>query len=163
MYEKVSDVKWGEWQPEITATLMFVFRDDEVLLIHKKRGLGKGKVNGPGGKLEEGETPASCAVRETEEEVGITPQNIEAVGELFFQFTNGLSIHCYVYRAAAYTGVPVETEEADPFWCRLDSLPFEKMWEDDATWFDLMLSRLFFRGRYIFDDDKMLDAVIETI
>ena len=69
MYEKVADVDWEKWQAEITATLMFVIRDDEVLLIHKKRGLGKGKVNGPGGKLEAGETPAACAVRETEEEV----------------------------------------------------------------------------------------------
>ena len=162
MYEKVADVDWEKWQAEITATLMFVIRDDEVLLIHKKRGLGKGKVNGPGGKLEAGETPAACAVRETEEEVGITPQEIEAVGELFFQFTDGLSIHCYVYRAGSFCGVPVETEEADPFWCRLDALPFEKMWEDDATWFDFMLSRSFFRGHYIFDDDRMLDAIIET-
>ena len=162
MYEKVADVDWEKWQAEITATLMFVIRDDEVLLIHKKRGLGKGKVNGPGGKLEAGETPAACAVRETEEEVGITPQEIEAVGELFFQFTDGLSIHCYLYRAGSFCGVPVETEEADPFWCRLDALPFEKMWEDDATWFDFMLSRSFFRGHYIFDDDRMLDAIIET-
>ncbi len=162
MYEKVADVDWEKWQAEITATLMFVIRDDEVLLIHKKRGLGKGKVNGPGGKLEAGETPAACAVRETEEEVGITPQEIEAAGELFFQFTDGLSIHCYVYRAGSFCGVPVETEEADPFWCRLDALPFEKMWEDDATWFDFMLSRSFFRGHYIFDDDRMLDAIIET-
>lgn len=41
------------------------------LLIGKKRGFGKGKIVGPGGKVEPGETSRSAAIRELKEEVGL--------------------------------------------------------------------------------------------
>ena len=66
---KIANIDWTQWQPQETATLMFVIRNDEVLLIRKKRGLGAGKMNGPGGRIEQGETPLQCAIRETEEEL----------------------------------------------------------------------------------------------
>ncbi len=59
------------WQPDEVGTLMFVVDAGRVLLIHKKRGHGAGKINAPGGKIELAETAAECAVRETYEEVGI--------------------------------------------------------------------------------------------
>ena len=49
---------WSTWQPHERANLCFVVRGEEVLLIHKKRGLGAGKINGPGGRIEPGETAA---------------------------------------------------------------------------------------------------------
>ena len=49
---KLADIDWDTWQARDRATLLFVIRDGQVLLIHKKRGLGKGKVNGPGGRVE---------------------------------------------------------------------------------------------------------------
>ncbi|MGA1129362.1 MAG: NUDIX domain-containing protein, partial [Chthoniobacterales bacterium] len=54
---------WSVWQPTERANLCFVTRGDEVLLIHKKRGLGAGKSHGPGGRIEPGETAAEAAVR----------------------------------------------------------------------------------------------------
>ncbi len=51
---------WENWEPRERATLCFVRRENEVLLIRKKRGLGAGKINGPGGRIEPGETPAEC-------------------------------------------------------------------------------------------------------
>jgi 8-oxo-dGTP diphosphatase len=42
---------------------LFVIRDGHILLIHKKRGLGAGKINGPGGRIDLGESPQECAVR----------------------------------------------------------------------------------------------------
>ena len=163
MYRTVDDVDWENWNPVTVATLMFVIRDGRILLIHKKRGFGKGKINGPGGKLEPGETPEQCAIRETQEELCITPTGVEFVGELHFQFTDNNSIHGYVYTATGYEGEPTETDEADPIWCEIDKLPFENMWEDDPTWFPYMLEGRRFSGRYIFDDDRMLDAVIDLV
>ena len=40
---KVADINWNTWVPEETATLMFVIKDEQILLIRKKRGLGAGK------------------------------------------------------------------------------------------------------------------------
>ncbi len=65
------------WQPVDKGTILFVIIDDQILLIHKKRGLGAGKINGPGGRLDDGETPAECAVREVEEELRISPSGVD--------------------------------------------------------------------------------------
>ena len=69
----LADINWSTWQAKDTATLAFVIKDEQILLIRKKRGLGAGKINGPGGRLENNETIAACAVREAQEELGITP------------------------------------------------------------------------------------------
>ncbi|MDP4971978.1 MAG: NUDIX domain-containing protein, partial [Pontimonas sp.] len=47
-------------------------RGDEVLLGEKLTGLGIGKIVGPGGKQEPGESPVETALREVREEVGLT-------------------------------------------------------------------------------------------
>ena len=59
---RFTDVDWSSWVPRERATLMLIFRDDQVLLIRKKRGLGAGKFNGPGGRIEPGETPLQAAI-----------------------------------------------------------------------------------------------------
>ena len=136
---------------------MFVTRGDEVLLIHKKRGLGQGKINGPGGKIDPGETAEQCAARECHEELGIEVHDLECCGEHLFQFTDGYSIHCFVFRTERFDGEAVETDEAVPHWTRIDAIPFERMWEDDHIWLPRVLSGGYFRACWIFDGERMLD------
>ena len=40
---KTAVMNWDTWSADIKATLNVCYRDNKVLLIHKKRGLGKGK------------------------------------------------------------------------------------------------------------------------
>ncbi|MDI9484165.1 MAG: (deoxy)nucleoside triphosphate pyrophosphohydrolase [Bacillota bacterium] len=47
-------------------------RGNEVLLCQRKEGALAGKWEFPGGKIENGETPEECLVREIQEELGIT-------------------------------------------------------------------------------------------
>ncbi len=155
-----TDIDWTTWTPVERATLIFAMRDEQVLLIHKKRGLGAGKVNGPGGRLDPGETSAQCAVREMQEEVCVTPLNPRLCGELKFQFLDGHSIHGLIYRADGIDGEPQETDEAIPFWCPLSDVPYGRMWMDDRLWFPLMLNDRYFTSQYLFDDDTMLGCEI---
>ncbi len=67
---KDGGIDWEKWAPKDRAVLTFIRCEGRLLLIVKKRGLGQGKVNAPGGRLEPGETPEQAAVRETREEVG---------------------------------------------------------------------------------------------
>lgn len=156
-------IDWDRWTPSERATLLFVVRDDRILLIHKKRGLGAGKVNGPGGRLAAGEDPLAGALREVREEVGVTVENVEQMGELSFQFTDGHSIHCHVFRAHNLVGLPQVTDEATPFWVPLDEIPYEDMWDDDRLWLPLMLQGRRFRGRVLFDGERMVGHEIVTV
>lgn len=137
------------------ATLCFVRDGDELLLIRKKRGVGEGLYNGPGGKIEDGESPKQCAIRETREETGVhVPADaVEKQGELRFVFGDDPFMHVHVFTADAYTGEPEETAEADPAWFHIDEIPYDEMWPDDRHWFPLMLDGEQFEGEFLFDED----------
>jgi 8-oxo-dGTP diphosphatase len=158
----VAALDWQAWEPEQRATLLFVLRGSRVLLIHKKRGLGAGKINAVGGRLDPGETPHQAALRETDEELCIQPIEVTECGDLSFQFIDGLSIFVTVYQATDYVGVPTETDEARPLWFDINQIPYDRMWADDALWVPLMLKGTGFSGRFIFDENEMLDSVLDT-
>jgi len=146
-----------DWQAVHRATLIFVRREGEVLLIRKKRGLGAGKINGPGGKLDSGETDQACAHRELFEELCITVTESVNHGRLRFQFVDKYSIDVQVFLAESFTGIPKETEEAIPLWFEFNKIPYAEMWEDDRIWLPRVLSGDCVDGRFIFDGDVMLE------
>lgn len=158
----LAGIDWERWEACDPATLVFVFRGDELLLIDKKTGLGMGKINMPGGKIDPGETAEEGAIRECREEVGITVSNLEYCGQHKFQFVDGYSIHVWVYRTRDFEGEPYATPEAEPMWVRQDQIPFDDMWEDDRYWLPMLIRGERFMTRWVFDDDKMLDYAIET-
>lgn len=154
---RIAEMDWSEWSPTHYATLTFIQSRNQVLLIRKKRGLGDGLINGPGGKLEQGESASECAVREVEEEVGLTPLEMEERGELRFQFVDGYAIHVHIFVAKAYRGQLVETEEAKPIWFDNADIPYDEMWADDRLWLPHVLSGGSVHGDFIFDDREMVD------
>ncbi|NKB87694.1 MAG: NUDIX domain-containing protein [Acidobacteria bacterium] len=157
----LDEINWSAWAGVDRATLLFIIKDGKILLIRKKRGLGAGKINGPGGKLDPGETWEEAAIREVEEEILVTPTDVRECGELRFQFVDGYSIHVRVFAAAHFEGAPTETNEAIPLWFDLDAIPYAEMWADDELWFPMMFAGTRFTGRFIFDDDAMLDHAFD--
>jgi 8-oxo-dGTP diphosphatase len=147
---------WKNWQPTMRASLCFVRREGEVLMIRKKRGLGAGKINGPGGRLEPGESALQAAIRETEEELRVTPLNLCERGVFHFQFVDGLALHCVVFTAEGCLGEPVETDEAIPHWMTPSEIPYHDMWADDIHWLPGMLEGKNFKGYFHFDEERML-------
>jgi 8-oxo-dGTP diphosphatase len=152
----LADVDWARWRG-VECTLVFVVSDGEMLLMRKLRGLGAGKINGPGGKLDAGEAPLAGAIRETREEVCAVPRGLALAGRNAFQFADGSAIDVHVFRADALEGTPAPTPEAEPFWVRVDAIPYAEMWEDDALWLPHLLARRRFAGRFLFDGDRMRD------
>ena len=157
-YARLADIDWTSWTPQWRATLLFILRDREVLLIHKKTGFGCGKINAPGGRIEPGESPRDAAIREVQEEVCVTPTGVEECGELFFQFQDGFSIYGVVFRADGFVGEPAETDEARPAWFPRDQIPYDRMWADDRHWLPLLLRGAPFTARFLFAGETLLDA-----
>ena len=159
--DNVKDVDWENWVPQEKAVIVYIKDNDNLILIHKKTGLGAGKINAPGGRIEKGETPEEAAVRECIEEIGLTPLNIKRGAELSFIFKDGYSLFGYVFFTDSYEGRLIETDEAEPFLCSLDNIPYDKMWEDDILWLPDALAGNYVKGRFIFDSDKMLSKKID--
>lgn len=53
------------------ATLVYALRDEQVLLVRRTNEPNRGLWVAPGGKLDRGESPDECAVREMREETGL--------------------------------------------------------------------------------------------
>ena len=161
---RANQISPDTWKAAEEAVLCFIRVRErrELLLIHKKTGLGAGLVNAPGGRIEEGETAIQAAIRETREEVGLDVKNLKHRGDLFFEFVDGHSIRGYVFLTDEWSGIPVETREAKPFWCSEDSIPFENMWSDDSWWIPHLLNECRFRGRFLFDGEKMLSMCVDS-
>ena len=68
----------------LETTLCYLKKDNKILLAMKKRGFAEGKYNGIGGKIEGGETPEEAMIRETKEEIAVTPLTYEKVGFIEF-------------------------------------------------------------------------------
>lgn len=144
------------------ATILFVIKDGRILLIEKKRGLGAGKINGPGGKIDPGETPLEAAIRETQEELRITPHAPRKLGELRFSMSDCPDILCHVYRSDDFSGTPTETAEAVPVWTTLDAIPYHRMWGDDRYWLPLLLDERSFLGCFVFEGDHLRWSDVST-
>lgn len=149
------------------ATCLFLQKGDEVLLAMKKRGFGEGKWNGVGGKLEESETPEQAAIRETEEEIGVTPRNLIKTAVLDFdEFHNGqpYQVKVHVFTASAWSGEPQESDEMAPQWFSINNLPLEKMWPDDQYWLKRVLNGETVSGKFVLDqDDKIISHRVEKV
>ncbi len=141
-------------------TLVLAIRGTDILLGMKKRGFGAGRWNGFGGKVEADESIEAAARRETKEECGIDITRMEEVGvhEFEFEKERGTILEVHVFRADAWHGEPVETEEMRPQWFPIDVIPYTEMWPDDRYWFPLFLAGKKFRTKFLFGDG---DAVLE--
>jgi ADP-ribose pyrophosphatase YjhB (NUDIX family) len=137
------------------VTLLFLIKNNKILLAMKKRGFGEGKWNGYGGKPEKNEKITDTAVRETQEESGVTPKNIKQVATLDFYFDKQTEWNqqAIVFITKEWEGDPVETEEMKPKWFDLNKIPFESMWLDDPFWLPLILEGKKIKAEFTFDDN----------
>ncbi len=159
---KVDDIQWDAWEPTETCVLTYVTDGPRILMIMKKKGLGAGYINAPGGHIEIEETKKEAAIRETKEETGLDVSDLEERGTLRFQFRDGLRMLGYVFFTSSWSGTMIEeSEETKPFWTDIADLDYGAMWEDDRMWLPMALEGKRFNGYFIFDDRKMVDGRVD--
>ena len=152
---------------EKVCTLLFLRRDNQILLAMKKRGFGANLWNGVGGKVDPGETIEQALVRECQEEIGVTPLHFTKIAE--HDFVNDAATEpwrqiVHVYFCDEWDGEPTESEEMAPAWYDLADIPYAQMWQDDQMWLPLSLQGKLVRSSFAFDEnDQILSATISVV
>ena len=113
------------------------FRGDSVLLIRRGKAPAHGTWSIPGGRIERGETAADAALRELQEETGITARLIGLVDVVDAIFdddkTGGPPAHYLLFDFAAVwsSGEPVAADDAtDAQWVSPEALDRLPLWDE---------------------------------
>lgn len=166
MNKNLKEIKEKLTYPLRQATLVFLMKDDEILLAMKKRGFGVDRWNGSGGKRKEDETIKKAAIREVQEEIGVQIINPKQVAILNFFFSNkeDWNQQVIVYTVNKWKGEPTESEEMKPQWFKINKLPYKNMWDDDKYWLPLVLKGKSVEADFLFNENqKMIDKEIKEI
>lgn len=147
------------------VTLLFLRRNNDLLLAMKKRGFGANKWNGVGGKVESGESITEGVIRECQEEIGVTPYNPQLVGTIqFFEPTDKDFYHnCHVFVADQWEGEPTESEEMRPQWFDTSAIPYANMWADDELWLPLLIAGKHFEATIWVDESTVTKYDIQEV
>lgn len=124
----------------------------------KRRGFGVGKWNGPGGKMEPGETSEQAVIREVKEETGLDVKDLKKVAELefFFEEKEEWNQAADAYITKNFSGKIEASDEGELKWFKINELPFNQMWEDDPYWLPRALAEEFMKMKFYFDKNGKL-------
>ena len=109
------------------TTLCYIEKDDSYLMLHrtkKENDLNHDKWIGVGGKLEEGETPEECLLREVKEETGLTLTSYRLRGIITFLSDEWGSEYMFLYTADGFTGEMISCNEGELTWVPRDCKKF---------------------------------------
>ena len=143
------------------ATLCYLRMDGKTLMIHrikKENDMHQGKWNGLGGKLNPGESPEDCVIREVREESGLTISDPLLKGFLTFpRFANDEDWYAFVFVARKIEGRLIESEEGVLEWIDDDLLLNLDLWEGDLIFLPWLERPGIFSGKFIYRDGKLVE------
>jgi 8-oxo-dGTP diphosphatase len=144
----------------ILATLCYVKRDGQTLMLHRNKkpnDIHEGKWNGLGGKFEAGESPEMCIRREVQEEAGLFIHNPRLHGLLIFVNFKGNDWYVFVFSATEFDGELIDSSEGKLEWIDDDKLLDLPLWPSDAVFLPWLKKDEFFSARFLYDGDSMLE------
>lgn len=142
----------------ILATLCYVTRDECTLMVYRNKkanDIHEGKWNGLGGKIEAGETPEECVIREVYEESGLSIRNPRLCGLLMFPAFKGNDWYVFVFTAQEFTGELIESPEGRLEWIPNDRVLNLNLWESDPIFMPWIRVGKFFSAKFEYEGDKM--------
>lgn len=143
------------------ATLCYIKDSGKTLMLHrikKENDMHEGKWNGLGGKIDEGETPEECVIREVKEESGITIKNPVMKGILTFPaFDDNDEWRVFVFTASEYEGTPAKSNrEGNLEWVDDDNILGLNLWEGDKYFLKWMNENKFFSAKFNYKNGRLV-------
>lgn len=153
------------------ATLAYIVCNHEVLLLFrnkKKNDFHEGKYVGIGGRLEPGETPIECILRELKEETGYTlkPEVIEFRGYIYFDEINrdktnedlpAFNWLVFLYFVRVTNKIDFENPEGRLLWVPINEIPYEKMWAGDRIFTPKLLeTKEVIEAKFLYEGEKIV-------
>ncbi|MBQ6383924.1 MAG: 8-oxo-dGTP diphosphatase [Clostridia bacterium] len=149
----------------INTTLCYIYRDDEVLMLHrvkKKNDLNHDKWIGLGGKFEDRESPEDCVLREVREETGLTLTSWRYRGIVTFVSDLYETEYMHLFTADGFTGEMTECDEGEPAWIKKEKLDELPQWEGDRIFLKLLDEEApFFSLKLVYEGDTLKEAVLD--
>ncbi|MEN9361677.1 MAG: hypothetical protein RL095_3212 [Verrucomicrobiota bacterium] len=143
----------------IEATLVYLKRGRQWLMLHRGGRPGDihaGKWNGLGGKVDAGESPLECAVREVREESGLEVRSLQACGHLSFPlFKDAIDWSVHVFLCDDFDGEPGPCSEGSLEWVDESQLLELNLWEGDRHFLPHVIAGSRFHGRFDYRDKKL--------
>lgn len=146
------------------TSLCYLEQGDCVLMLHrvkKQNDENHDKWIGVGGKFEEGESPEDCALREVQEETGLTLIDYAYRGIVTFVSDRWPCEQMHLFTATGWTGTLRECDEGVLEWLpkeRLMSLP---MWAGDRIFLKLLWGNApFFSLKLVYAGEILTQAVL---
>lgn len=143
------------------ATLCYIRKDAHTLMVHrvkKKNDMHAGKWNGLGGKLEPGETPEECAIREIWEESGLMVKNLILKGFLTFPAFDGQEDwYTFLFVIDDFDGQLIDSPEGRLQWVPDSELLDLNLWSGDRIFIPWLDRPEFFSGKFIYQNKELVD------
>jgi len=148
------------------TTLCYLERGRDYLLLHrvkKENDENRDKWIGVGGKLEEGESPEDCLLREVYEETGLTLTRWRYRGLVTFVSDEWGTEYMHLFTSDAWTGeMKPECDEGELAWIDRDALLSKPIWEGDKIFLRLLDSdRPFFSLKLRYRGETLVEAVLD--
>ena len=152
------------------GTLCYIRRDHpehgpQTLMLHrikKANDMHAGKWNAPGGKIEPGETPEACVIREVKEETGLDVVEPQLRGLLTFPGFVGLGEseddwYGFVYTATRFSGDLIDSPEGVLAWIDSDQLLDLNLWAGDKLFLRWLAEGKFFSACFRYEHEELVD------
>ena len=140
------------------ATLCYVQNETHTLMLHrnkKENDTHRGKWNGLGGKLEAGETPEDCVIREVFEESGLKIVRPRLRGIITFPMFDGRDDwYVFMFTAREYSGELIDSAEGTLDWIAHEKVLALNLWEGDRIFIPWLAKNDFFSARFEYKDGK---------
>ena len=116
----------------VPRTLVFLLHEERVLLLRgaPDKKLWANRYNGLGGHIEPGEDPLQAALREVQEEAGITPTRLQLKGLIHVTRAEPPGIMLFVFVGTAPAGALLASAEGEVEWVALAALATLPVVED---------------------------------